>query len=88
MTRIELDAETSRKLQSAAVGRGGLPVELVSPDGDVLMVGSLSAEAGTHDEEHVVDRALRALRNPGREYTGEEVRAWMRERGIDWEDPR
>ena len=87
MTRITLDVETSRKLEAAALGRDGLPVELVSPDGAVLMVGSLATDVRVDDEEHVIDRALRALREPGRTYTPAELREWMRDRGVDWDDP-
>ena len=84
MTRIELDADTARKLESAALNGGGMPVELVSPEGFTLMVGAPSFGAHVDDEEHVIDRALRALREPGRQYSPEEVREWMRERGVDW----
>ena len=83
MTRIELDAETARQIKTAAEEGGGVPMELVAPDGMVLLIASPTAAASVSEEE--IQAALRSRANPGVQRNPAELRAWLSEQGIDWD---
>ena len=82
MTRITLDAETSRQIKTAAEENGRVPIELSAPDGTVLLIASPTAAASVSDDE--IEAALRSRANPGVQRTPEELRAWLTEQGVDW----
>ena len=83
MTRIELDAETARRIKTAAEDGGGVPMELVAPDGMVLLIASPTAAASVSEEE--IEAALRSRTDPGVQRSPTELRAWLTEQGVDWE---
>ena len=87
MTRIEVGGEAARKICDAAFSTPG-PIELIAPDGTVLMRAA-PVVADEFDRE-TVRQVLENRKKPGypgRTYTPDEVRAVMRraaeERGED-----
>ena len=70
MTRIDLDEQTADRLRAAAQTTTD-PVELVSPDGVVLMRARPSPAAGWSEQE--IEEILERRKTPGPTFTHAEV---------------
>ena len=82
MTRLELPPELVEKIRAAAQESTD-PVELVDPEGIVLLAAPPTAGAATTREE--IDEILARRDKPGPTYTHAEVmaRLWSREAELE-----
>ena len=86
MTRITLDAETARQIAAAAGEGGGVPVQLVGPDGTTVLIATCTPSAPVSEEE--IKAALKSRANPGVQRTPAELREWLTEMGVNWKGER